>query len=190
MIRGGMSLGRIARLLACAFAALAAAVPATVSAQSPAVDEYTLDIPGGGGSQPDDPGSPPPTGVEASGSGGGGGATGDGSAGGGATGDRSAGGGAAAGGDEDAAGRGESQGASGGEGLRYDNLHDDVAGTDSSGGGTTGPLDTSSRSAPEVVADSLTDGGMLPLIAALAVITGLGVWRVLRHRRTLTRASG
>jgi hypothetical protein len=180
MIRGGMSLGRIARLLACAFAALAAAVPATVSAQSPAVDEYTLDIPGGGGSQPDDPGSPPPTGVEASGSGGGGGVAGDGSA----------GGGAAAGGDEDAAGRGESQGASGGEGLRYDNLHDDVAGTDSSGGGTTGPLDTSSRSAPEVVADSLTDGGMLPLIAALAVITGLGVWRVLRHRRTLTRASG
>src|SRR5918994_711220 len=98
MIRGGSSLGRIGRLLVCALAALAATVPATTGAQSPAVDEYTLDIPGGGGSQPDDPGSPPPTGVEASGSSGGGG--------GGATGDGSTQGGGAAGGDEGTAGEG------------------------------------------------------------------------------------
>jgi hypothetical protein len=176
MIRGGTSLGRIGRFLACALAALAATIPATAGAQSPAVDEYTLDIPGGGGSQPDDPGSPPPTGVEASGSSGGGSATGDGSAG---------GGGASGGGDGTA---GQGQGGSGG-GVRYDNFHEDVGGSGSSGG-TSQPLDTSSRSAPEVVADSLTDGGMLPLIAALAVITGVGAWRVLRHRRTLTRAPG
>src|SRR5665809_51505 len=51
MIRGGLSSGRIARLLVCAFVALAALAPATASGQ-PAVDEYTLDIPqaGGGGS--------------------------------------------------------------------------------------------------------------------------------------------
>ena len=171
MIRGGRSLGRIGRVAVCALAALAVAVPATAGAQSPAVDEYTLDIPGGGGSQPDDP---PPSGVEASGSSGGGG--------GGATGDRSVQGGGAAGGDEGTAG--QAQGGSG-DGLRYDSLHEDVGGS-----GTSQPLETSSRSAPEVVADSLTDGGMLPLIAALVVITGVGAWRVLRHRRTLTRAPG
>jgi hypothetical protein len=179
MIRGGSSLGRIGCLLVCALATLAATVPATAGAQSPAVDEYTLDIPGGGGgSQSGDPGSPPPTGAEASGSsGGGGGATGDGNV---------DGGGGAGGGDEDAGG--ESRGGSG-HSARYENLQDDVGGSDGSSG-TTRPLDTSSRSAPEVVADSLTDGGMLPLIAALAVITGVGAWRVLRHRRTLTRAPG
>jgi hypothetical protein len=179
MIRGGTSLGRIGRLLACALAALAATIPATAGAQSPAVDEYTLDIPGGGGSQTDDPGSPPPTGAEASGASGGGG-------GGGVTGDGSVGGGGAAGGGEGTAGQG--QGGSG-DGVRYDNFHEDVGATGSSSGSSK-PLDTSSRSAPEVVADSLTDGGMLPLIAALAVITGVGAWRVLRHRRTLTRAPG
>jgi hypothetical protein len=171
MIRGGRSLGRIGRVAVCALAALAVAVPATAGAQSPAVDEYTLDIPGGGGSQPDDP---PPSGVEASGSSGGGG--------GGATGDRSVQGGGAAGGDEGTAGQAQR---GSGDGLRYDSLHEDVGGS-----GTSQPLDTSSRSAPEVVADSLTDGGMLPLIAALVVITGVGAWRVLRHRRTLTRAPG
>ena len=173
MIRGGRSLGRIGRVAVCALAALAVAVPATAGAQSPAVDEYTLDIPGGGGSQPDDPGTPPPTGVEASGSSGGGG--------GGATGDGSAQGGGAAGGGEGTAGQGGS-----GDGVRYDNFHEDVGGS----AGTSQPLDTSSRSAPEVVADSLLDGGMLPLLAALLVITGVGAWRVLRHRRTLTRAPG
>jgi hypothetical protein len=170
MIRGGTSLGRIGRFLACALVALAATIPATAGAQSPAVDEYTLDIPGGGGSQPDDPGSPPPTGVEASGSSGGGG--------GGVTGDGSVQGGGAAGGDKGTAGQGHG---GSGDGVRYDNFHEGVGGKS---------LDTSSRSAPEVVADSLTDGVMLPLIAALAVITGVGAWRVLRHRRTLTRAPG
>jgi hypothetical protein len=174
MIRGRRSLGRIGRLLACALAALAATIPATAGAQSPAVDEYTLDIPGGGGSQSGDPGSPPPTGAEASGARGGGGAAGDGSA--------------QGGGGEGTAGQGQR---GSGEGVRYDNFHEDGgASASGTGSGTSQPLDTSSRSAPEVVADSLTDDGMLPLIAALVLITGVGAWRVLRHRRTLTRAPG
>jgi hypothetical protein len=173
MIRGGSSLGRIARLVALALVAVAT-MPATVGAQSPAVDEYTLDIPGGGGSQPGDPNAPPPTGAEGSGSSGGGGGSGI-----------SAGDGGEGGGDGSAD---QGQGGSG-EGARevgsYQRLH---------GGGTGGspgsPIETGSRSAPEVVADSLTDGPMLPLLAALVVITAIGAWRILRHRRTLTRASG
>jgi len=31
---------------------------------------------------------------------------------------------------------------------------------------------------------------MLPLLGALVLITGVGAWRVLRHRRTLTGAAG
>jgi hypothetical protein len=46
------------------------------------------------------------------------------------------------------------------------------------------------RSAPEVVADTLLDGPMLPLLAALVVITGIGAWRLLRHRHTPTGATG
>jgi hypothetical protein len=31
---------------------------------------------------------------------------------------------------------------------------------------------------------------MLPLLAALVVITGIGAWRLLRHRHTPTGATG
>jgi len=51
-------------------------------------------------------------------------------------------------------------------------------------------LDTSSRSAPEVIADSLFDGAMLPILAVLALITGVGVWRVVRGRWTPTGEAG
>jgi hypothetical protein len=56
---------------------------------------------------------------------------------------------------------------------------------------TGGPgLDTNSRSAPEVVADSLLDGAMLPILAGLALITGVGAWRVFRGRWTPTGGAG
>ncbi|HSJ16881.1 MAG TPA: hypothetical protein VK920_02170 [Solirubrobacterales bacterium] len=41
-----------------------------------------------------------------------------------------------------------------------------------------------------MVADTLLDDAMLPILAALALITGIGAWRVLRHRHTPTGAAG
>ena len=167
----------MARLLACACVALMGAAPATAGAQS-AVDEYTLDIPGGGGSGSSDQGTPPsagaaPSSAAASGSvGDGGGASG----------------GGPASGDRESAGRGSEgsaakQRADAHELGELDELHSGAADTRS-------PVRTDSRSAPEVVADTLLDGAMLPLLGALVLITGVGAWRVLRHRRTLTGAAG
>jgi hypothetical protein len=177
MIRGGSRSGRIACLLIGASAALAAAVPTAASAQ-PAVDEYTLDIPGGGGGgDSTDPGaSTGGNGGVASASGGGAGGAessapsaehGAESAQGGAEGTASGGGGHAARGEE------------------IDSSRDGSGST-----GAAGSLDTSSRSAPEVVADTLFDSAMLPILAALVLITGVGVWRMLRHRRTLSGQAG
>jgi len=175
MVRGRKS-RRIARLLACACVALMGAAPATVGAQS-AVDEYTLDIPGGGGSGSPDQGAPPSAGAAPSSAA----ASGGGSDGGGA----SAGGSGSDGGES--AGRGsEESGATQRSDARklgeLDELHSGSAATRS-------PVRTDSRSAPEVVADTLLDGAMLPLLGALVLITGVGAWRVLRHRRTLTGAA-
>jgi hypothetical protein len=175
MIRGGTSFGRTARLLVCAVGAVAIAAPATASAQ-PAVDEYSLDIPGAGGSEPVDPNDPGGAGAVASGSGGGGGGdVGSGS-----------GGSGGAGGTQDGGGSGEGSQAGSGEDVKYDNLHEGASGV----GSTSEPLDTTSRSAPEVVADTLLDSAMLPVLAALVVITGIGAWRVLRSRGTLSGQAG
>jgi hypothetical protein len=174
MIRGGWGTRRIARLLVCACTALAA-VPAAASAQS-AVDEYQLEIPGAGGSSPANPNEPPSTGASAS-SAGGADPTASGDSG-------STAGGTAGGGDGKNDGtaadkRGDEQG----ENLGLDSsLHEDT--------GSAQPLDTSSRSAPEVVADTLLDSAMLPLLAVLALITGAGAWRLLRNRRTLSGQAG
>lgn len=169
MIRGGLSSGRIARLLVCAFVALAALAPATASGQ-PAVDEYTLDIPqaGGGGSDPADPNAP------------------------------SSGAGATAAGGADGTGAGSGSGLSPAEArvrrqerreerredgsVAFGELHDGKAQAQGA--------DTSSRSFPEVIADTVTDGAMLPILAGLVLITGAGAWRVLRGRRTLTGPAG
>jgi hypothetical protein len=70
--------------------------------------------------------------------------------------------------------------------VKYDSLHEGASGVDS----TSEPLDTTSRSAPEVVADTLLDSAMLPVLAALVVITGIGAWRVLRSRGTLSGQAG
>jgi hypothetical protein len=172
MIRGGCSRGRIAQLFACAALALALVVPTTAGAQS-AVDEYQLDIPGGGGSDSGgDPNAAPPTDASASASGDTGatdptsGAAGSGS-----------GDGANAKGDESA-----QQGAKkDDQNVNLGQLHD---------GRANQSLDTSSRSAPEVVADTLLDSAMLPILAVLVLITGLGAWRVLRSRRTLSGQAG
>lgn len=175
MIRGGSRSGRIARVVGLVVA-LAVAAPAAAGAQS-AVDEYSLDIPGGGGSDSGTPSSGAPSaGTTASGT------PGDTSSGsGGGTGiESSSGGGGGNGAD---AGRAEQEKQSQGQAsdeLELGAIHD---------GGSTG-LDTSSRSAPEVVADTLLDGAMLPILAALVLITGFGAWRVLRSRGTLTRQAG
>jgi hypothetical protein len=153
-------------LIVCA-CAVGAAVPATAGAQS-AVDEYTLDLPGGG-SPSASSGGPPAGAAGGSASGSGGGERGE------------------------SAGRGDGDGAGGGGSS--------VGGRDASGAqagfapfhegeGAARAIGTSPRSAPEVVADTLLDGTMLPLLGALVVITGVGAWRVLRHRRTLTGTAG
>jgi hypothetical protein len=162
MIRGGSRSGRIACLLVGVSAALAAVVPTAASAQ-PAVDEYTLDIPGGGGGGDSAGGS---AGI-ASASGGGAGGAGSSERGAG-SGRRGAEGTASGGG-----------GAAGGE-----EIDSSLDGSGSTGAG--GSLDTSSRSAPEVVADTLFDSAMLPILVALVLITGVGAWRLVRHRRTLS----
>jgi len=163
MIRGGSRSGRIA-LLVCVSAALAAA-PATAGAQS-AQDEYQLDIPGGGsGSNPATPGGTPPA-ATAAGTGSGSTETGTGS------------GSDAAGshpGDKNDAGQRKAD-----EDLALSQTHD----------GKANALDTNSRSAPEVVADTVLDSAMLPILAALVLITGVGAWRVLRSRRSLSGQAG
>ena len=186
MIRGGCRSSRIAYLLVGVSAALAAAAPTAVSAQ-PAVDEYTLDIPGGGGGGDSaDPGgdSADPgastgdsAGVAPASGGGTGGAVGAESSA--PSGERGA---------ESAQGGAEGTASGGGGAARDEELnsfHDDSKST-----GASGSLDTSSRSAPEVVADTLFDSAMLPILAALVLITGVGAWRVLRHRRTLSGQAG
>jgi hypothetical protein len=170
MIRGGSSWGRIAPLLACVALALSVAAPATAWAQS-AVDEYQLDIPGGG-SNPADP-SPPPTGASASGE-----PTGTAGTGGG-------GGGATAGNGDGARSNDAANLTPGGHTA---SAGEDVNGIKDFHNGQA--LDTSSRSAPEVVADTLFDSAMLPIIAVLVLITGAGAWRVLRGRRTLSGQAG
>jgi hypothetical protein len=162
MIRGGSRSGRIACLLVGVSAALAAAVPAAASAQ-PAVDEYTLDIPGGGGGGDSAGGS---AGV-ASASGGGAGGAGSSE-----RGAESARGGA----------EGTASGGGGAEGGEEIGSSPDDSGSTGAGGS----LDTNDRSAPEVVADTLFDSAMLPILVALVLITGVGAWRLLRHRRTLS----
>jgi hypothetical protein len=171
MIRGGSRTGRIARLLACVLAALAIA-PAAAMAQS-AVDEYTLDIPGGGGGgEPADPGGS--AGAAAAGT--------EGSSGGPSSTTGSGGGGA------DTSGSDASGATAQGEDLSLNPFHD---GSGASGNiSANAPLDTSSRSAPEVVADTLFDGATLPILAALVLITGVGAWRVLRQRGTLSGQAG
>lgn len=169
MIRGGTRSGRIALVGVCVLGALAVAAPSAVVAQ-PAVDEYSLDIPSGGSGSPgsSDGTGAPSVGATASGS--------PTSSGGGESGAESGGGRADTGGQD-----GKQTGASRGEEVQLDEVHD---------GGGSGELGTSSRSAPEVVADSLLDGAMWPLLAALLVITGIGAWRVLRGRGILSRHAG
>jgi hypothetical protein len=184
MIRGGRRSGRIARVVGVVVA-LAAAAPAAAGAQS-AVDEYSLDLPGGGTDSGD-------SGTPSSGSGDSGTpSSGAPSAGGTSSGtptDTSSGGGAGvesrSGGDggKGDASRGAEQSQSQdqrSDELEFSGIHD----------GGSNALDTNSRSAPEVVADTLLDGPMLPILAALVLITGFGAWRVLRSRGTLTRHAG
>jgi hypothetical protein len=172
MIRGGWGTRRIARLLVCAGMALAV-VPAVASAQS-AVDEYQLEIPGAGGSQPAGPNEPPSTGA----SGASASSAGDVSGSGGESGSVAG----SSGNDPTKKDQSAKQGEKQGENLRLNPLHE--------GSTRTHALDTSSRSAPEVVADTLLDTAMLPLLAVLALITGAGAWRLLRNRRTLTGQAG
>lgn len=172
MIRGGLSTGRIAPLLVCAFVALAALAPATASGQ-PAVDEYTLDIPeaGSGGSDPSNPNAPSTdAGATAAGGADGTGAgSGSGLSPAKATEAR-----------ERKQERGEERQAD--DNVAFDALHD--------GKVRAQGLDTDSRSFPEVIADTVTDTAMLPIVAGLLLITGAGAWRVLRGRRTLTGQAG
>ncbi|MGH2993434.1 MAG: hypothetical protein ACRDL1_07845 [Solirubrobacterales bacterium] len=154
-------------MLVCAFVALAVLAPATASSQ-PAVDEYTLDIPqaGGGGSDPTDPNAP------------------------------SSGAGATAAGGGDGTGAGSGSGLSPAEAAeakerRQERREDgSVAFGELHDGKAQAQEDTSSRSFPEVIADTVTDGAMLPILAGLVLITGAGAWRVLRGRRTLTGPAG
>jgi hypothetical protein len=182
MIRRRGRSGRIARLLVCVSAALAAAAPAAASAQ-PAVDEYTLDIPGGGGGGDSaDPGASTGAGAGVASAGGDAGVA-------------SAGGDAGGGGDGSSksteSGARDTEAGSGGGAAQGDVIeglnpfHDGTGSTSANGS-----LEPSSRSAPEVVADTLTDGATLPILAALLVITGAGAWRVLRQRRTLSGQAG
>jgi hypothetical protein len=184
MIRRRGRSGRVARLLVCVSAALAAAVPAAASAQ-PAVDEYTLDIPGGGGG-----------GGGASGGSGGDSADPGASTGAGAgvasTGGDAGGGGGGGSSQSTESGAADTESGSGAGGTAQG---DEVEGPKPSHDGTgstsaNGSLEPNSRSAPEVVADTLFDSAMLPILAALVLITGVGVWRVLRHRRTLSGQAG
>jgi hypothetical protein len=164
MIRGGTRPGRIGRIAVCAVAAIVLAAPAAASGQA-AVDEYTLDLPqAGGGGTPVDPGNPPDTGVASSG-----------------------GGGAAGGGDGGAAGGGGGETKSDARTSESQPRVDFAAFHEGIG---PQALDTTSRSAPEIIADSLLDGPMLPILAALALITAAGAWRVVRGRRTLTGQAG
>ena len=161
MIRGGTRTWRIGGPLVCALAVITALAPATAFGQA-AVDEYTLDIPGASGTNPGDPTAP-----TAAASGSGGGATGQGS-----------------GHGKDATAS-RSDLASGTSDAASDNLN--LSSLQKGSGHSA--LPTSSRSAPEVVADSLTSSSMLPIVAALVLITGVGAWRLVRSRRsTLTGA--
>jgi hypothetical protein len=175
MIRGGRRSGRIARVVGVV-GALAVATPATAGAQS-AVDEYSLDLPGGGTGSGDS-GTPSSGALSAGGTSSG--TPSDTSSGGGAGVESRSGGDGGKGAD---ASRGAEQTKSRGQRsdeLGFGGLHD----------GGSNALDTNSRSAPEVVADTLLDGPMLPILAALVLITGFGAWRVLRSRGTLTRHAG
>jgi hypothetical protein len=175
MIRGGIRSGRIA-LLVCVSAALAAA-PATAGAQS-AQEEYQLDIPGGGsGSNPATPGGTPPA-ATAAGTGSGSTETGNGTDTGTSTGTGTGSGSDAAGNHAGDKTKAEQRKAD--EDLALSETH----------AGEAKALDTSSRSAPEVVADTVLDSAMLPILAALVLITGVGAWRVLRGRRTLSGQAG
>jgi hypothetical protein len=175
MIRGGIRSGRIA-LLVCVSAALAAA-PATAGAQS-AQEEYQLDIPGGGsGSNPATPGGTPPA-ATAAGTGSGSTETGNGTDTGTSTGTGTGSGSDAAGNHAGDKTKAEQRKAD--EDLALSETH----------AGEAKALDTSSRSAPEVVADTVLDSAMLPILAALVLITGVGAWRVLRSRRTLSGQAG
>ncbi len=158
---------RIGGPLLCALAAVAVAAPATAVAQS-AVDEYTLNIPGGSGTNPGDPTAP--TSASAAGNKGGG-----------------------------QGGKGGSGKGSGESGTGVTSGTTDSTGLAAAGvnlaslqeGSGQAALPTTSRSAPEVVADSLTNSAMLPILGALALITAGGLWRLLRtRRRTLTGATG
>jgi hypothetical protein len=183
MIRG-RSLRRIAPL-ACACAVLAGVAPATAGAQS-AVDEYTLDIPGGGASGSSDPGGPPsPSSGATPSSGAAGSSSGPGGV-----------GVASGGGGEQHAGGGKSeQAGGGGEASSAKRTADTQAVADfselhSGASGFTAEVNPDPRSAPEVVADALLDDAMLPMLGALVLISGIGAWRLLRHRHTPTGAAG
>jgi hypothetical protein len=175
MIRG-RSLRRIAGLLACACVAVAGAAATTAGAQS-AVDEYMLDIPGAGGSNTDQS-TPPPTGAAPSDAAASGAASGSAGARGDQPGSESAAAGSAGGGNgsNEVRDRDTRQ-------LEFDALHSGVV-------DASAAAQPDRRTAPEVVADTLLDGPMVPLLAALVVITGIGAWRVVRHHRTLTGAPG
>jgi hypothetical protein len=183
MIRCAGRPGRIARIGVCVLAAGAAMAPAVASAQS-AVEEYSLDIPGGG------------SGSSGAGTPSGGAPTAPSAPSAGAT-------SSSAPTDTDAGATGTAPTSAGGErptpneskprhSQRRDEAGEDLEFGEFGGihEGTIDALDTSSRSAPEVVADTLLDSAMLPVLGALVLITGFGAWRVLRSRGTLSRQVG
>ena len=182
MIRGGRRSGRIARVVGVVVA-LAVAAPVAAGAQS-AVDEYSLDLPGGGTGSGDS-GTPSSGAPSAEGTSSGtptdtsSGTPTDTSSGGGAGVESRSGGDGGKGDASRGAEQSQSQGQRSDE-LEFSGIHD----------GGSNALDTNSRSAPEVVADTLLDGPMLPILAALVLIAGFGAWRVLRSRGTLTRHAG
>lgn len=180
MIRGGRRSGRIARVVGVVVA-LAVAAPAAAGAQS-AVDEYSLDLPGGGTGSGDSgtPSSGTPSSGAPSAGGTASGSPSDTSSGGGTGIESSSGGDGGSGAEPGGAKEEQHSQRQPNDVLEFAGIH---------GGGSTG-LDTSSRSAPEVVADTLLDGPMLPILAGLVLITGFGAWRVLRSRGTLTRQAG
>jgi hypothetical protein len=183
MIRGGRRSGRIARVVGVVVA-LAVAAPAAAGAQS-AVDEYSLDLPGGG-TDSGDSGTPSSGAPSAEGTSSGtpaatsSGTPTDTSPGGGAGVESRSGGDGGEGDATRGAEQSQSQDQRSDDELEFSGIHD----------GGSNALDTNSRSAPEVVADTLLDGPMLPILAALVLITGFGAWRVLRSRGTLTRHAG
>lgn len=174
MIQGGCRRGRIGRVAACVVAAIALGAPAAASGQG-AVDEYTLDLPEGGGAGPVDPNNPPPPTETSSGTGAG------------STTEAAAGtaAGTAAGAQDPKADDPKAD-----ERKRKPEPESVVSFAPFHEGVEPQNLDTTSRSAPEIVADALLDGAMLPILAALALITAAGAWRVLRSRRTLTGQAG